>query len=395
MTTTQPTDDSQLIALLDVEYFNLEFSEDLNTLVFNASKKGIDTFLNTYGHLEVPPETISFEKSARPERRWHSQKLEENPNILPSDLTPFQVSFSGKNMLVDMLHICFNEDDTESVLWADIRDEVPVAVMTVNKKGWQQFLTLIHCLRDKSYWFYVSALMPAWHHLPFQLTAPYRGKPADRALMAIEFIRLEPSNEIFLKADLNDVRGNATGLLLFSYWMRSFATSEEMEKDIYSRWNEPPKGASDSKDPRIWIHLRKTRLDSPYPLFSFEEESNSTDPHSFPKGDFYIFGNQKGFEEIAQIVEEYAFLKDDERFFPCNREKNEAQGWEGCHGDPVEGGLGPKGFCSWPWWIVGGPYYTPKYNPYKFKENADIDPRSRSEIRDNFINDRILSGRFN
>ena len=79
--------------------------------MINASKKGIDAFLKLYGVLEVPPEKITFEGLSRLERRWSSCEIEENPEALITDPTPYMAGGRMFNHLVNSLQIQFLAND--------------------------------------------------------------------------------------------------------------------------------------------------------------------------------------------------------------------------------------------------------------------------------------------
>jgi len=387
-------DDAQIIKTLeDVTYFNVEVSDDMrsfdhSSLVFNASKKGIDVFLKMYGHLESPPEVISLENLKRPTRKWLSPRILENEKATPQDPTPYKAAdINGYdwNLLLNSLWIeLLKDDEDHPILCAGIRDRKPLLI--VNKKGWQKFLKLLQCLRDRSYWFFVTAVNPSWSHLPFQLTTPYRGEAGDHVFRAIEFIRLEPTEDIYLNTSPNYMHATCTGLLLLSHWIHSFAMSQEMEKDICNRWSEFPANLKDEveltppcePESPPWIYLRKVKLDSPYPIFSLEKkEGDEID-------NLYIFGNVKGFKELAEVIEEFAFSSDHDLFSSSPPEQHR-------RGDIVEGGLGPEGFQWQILSLAGGGKFTPKYNPLRFNGTlANPDQRSEFEIEKNFINERIL-----
>ncbi len=217
-----------------VSYFNLEISPEGTAIVFNASKKGLDSFLKAYGNLEFPPAFISFVESRRPSRRWVSWEVKDNEEASVTDPSPYLGIINDHvwNDLMATLHFHFLEkDEGESILSAGMGGGK--IILFVNKKGWQNFLKLLRCLRHKSYWFYITPPNPKFvSQLPFQMNIPYPGDPEDHVFKAIEFIRLEADDKIRL--DLNSssatVLGNSGGWFLFAQWMRSFAMSQRCRK---------------------------------------------------------------------------------------------------------------------------------------------------------------------
>lgn len=366
---------------IDRRYFNIEISWCKTTLVFNASKKGIDSFLEKYGTLELPPQTISCAGLNRKERRWSSWRIIENMDAQASDPTPYSAMPNDElNMLVNDLSVNFlpNEDST-TILYAYLQGDIPI--LAVNKSGWQKFLHMMNYLRDESYWFYVVPTSVADTKLPL--------------FKMIECIRLEPEEEIFLSASLDIegiesgkdsqyfgvpqlITGNSGGLLLLSQWIEKFASSETISEDLLNQWRQLPKctGATDYDDRNpTWIRLRKIELSSPYPIFSFEGRDDGSK-------DLYIFGNSEGFSELAQIIEEYSFSSDHEEFGKNYPEKR-------FRGDAAIGVLGPKGFRSLSGLnLLGGGFYTPKYDP---RARRFVGSEAESgEARKNFVNKRSL-----
>ncbi|MFZ0565243.1 MAG: hypothetical protein WAM28_03575 [Chlamydiales bacterium] len=350
-------------------YFNVEITHSKRTLVFNASKQGIDAFLHTHGR-ELPPKEIDLKPTSRLQRCWESRKLSENPEPLPTDPTCYMSQFAegGINLLAHTLQFkLIEQNQQERIFYAYLDNETPVIV--VNAEGWRLFLRILMTLRDKRDWFYVTRPNgQTWEHLPFQLSEPPINK---NVFLAIECIRLEPEQEIKLRAsfDLENpksnvpnyfclqqyIGGNSTGLLLFSDWMEDFAECSSPTKDI----QHPSKNS--------WIRLRRVGKDSKEPLISFESMQDGS-------SDIYIYGNQTGFRELAYITEIYAFSTDHD----CFLEKPPGQRFKG---DTTEGILGPKGSRSLnSWEVVGGCIFSDKYNP---------------ELRDwdgikNFVNQRII-----
>lgn len=398
--------------LLDIEYFNLEISYCCSTFIINASKKGIEAFLKQYAHLEVPPPSICFQKWSRPQRVWKSRSIETNPEVLPTDPTPYMARGAlNPNHLHPILHIRFLEDDSEKAIFAvgckHTQDIIPV--LTVNRKGWKKFLDILNCLLNKCYWFYVTAPRDAsWNHLPFLLTDPYPGDPEEHVFLALECIRLEPEKVIYLSTEVSVlqesiwhnniedlsapltaggyIHGNSAGLLMFSKWMHDFAISEEPSQDILNQWNDIFKSVrygqpfeSERPSPH-WFHLRKICENSSGPALAFG---------ALPDGspDFYIFGNPWGFEELSRLTERSAFYYDHEDFFARSQKE--------CFGGQLTKDIpAPEGIILFHGWeLLEGAFFNAAYNPYskhRFIEDPVVEPGI--EIIKRFINERIYYG---
>lgn len=376
----------------DLCYFNFEISPSKTTLVINASKTGIDRFLELYSLSAAPPQRISLSVLSRAQRRWHSTEVGENPQAVPSDPTLLMAAnMNGYsfNDLASELHVQFLADKgSGAILYAGLQDSIPV--LTVNEKGWQNFLDILGHLRDKSCWFYVtSPNISSGLYFPFQLTKPGETCPS-HIFKAIECIRLEPEKYIYLNtlvdsANLIDtellIEGNSAGLLLFSQWMHSFAANHEISTDLLNPWNQligcfhPPQ-----EDPRVgstsnWVRLRKVQPNSPYPIFSFAMKDDGS-------SDLYIFGNSRGFEELSEITEKCAFYSDHDPYQESLPEKRLV-------GDTAKGvidaALEREGFHSLNGWhLLGGGFFNPLYNPSKFETGSAFD------IRKKFINQRTI-----
>jgi len=252
------------------------------------------------------------------------------------------------------------ENRQGKICYAYLDDGIPA--LAVNAQGWQQFLQMLVVLRDKACWFYVT--LPngqKWEHLPFLLTTLPKGHST---FYAIECIRLEPESRIDLQVFFNEawsnqrIMGNIAGLLLFSEWIRGFAESSDSSLDIQN--------PSENFSPKhSWICLRRVGEHSKEPLISFEMYQDSTD--------IYIYGNRAGFCEVADIIEIYAFRRDDNNFPPKSPKGR-------LTGDCIQGVLGPEGSYSLNGWeVVGGRgrFSTDTYCP------------SIQDLK-NFINDRII-----
>ncbi len=382
-------EDEEIISLLeDVTYFNLEISPNFDALVFNASKKGIDAFLKVYGHLDIPPQSISFSQWHRPHRRWFSPDISINQKASHKDPTSFIIRCFNSyrlNELICDLRIEYISENDSHIFFVKLTNKIPI--LCLNQKGWKTFLTLVRHLRDHSYWFFVTSHHPLYQGPPvFELSVP-KDIPQNQLLNILEFIRLEPEKTIYLDTS-SDLQGNCTGLLLFSQWMDDFAVSDVEEKDICNRWNNYPENLQqkhlnyDLENP-TWIYLRKTKKDSPYPFISFETLKGESEVP--PEENIFIFGNQKGFLEFAEMLEQFAFSADHESFriTPPDRRLK---------GEEAEGGLGAQGFHYWGWYVYGGGLLSPRYRPIRFLNNA-ANPypyTSECEVYMNFINDRTV-----
>ena len=137
-----------------LEYFNVEVSYGKIQLVINASKRGITTFIESYGNLSVPPEVIFLNSLCRPKRNFISWEVHKNKDALPTDPTPY-MAYSAVNFNIKLkeLHIQHIQS-SESILAAGIRKGNPFLIVSSN--GWQKFLTMLKVLRDQYFWFYVT-----------------------------------------------------------------------------------------------------------------------------------------------------------------------------------------------------------------------------------------------
>lgn len=68
------------------DYFNIQTSE--TTLTINATKGGIDQFLEKYGALETPPEIIDLRPFRDPNRLWGSRRVIPAEKRFPEDISP-------------------------------------------------------------------------------------------------------------------------------------------------------------------------------------------------------------------------------------------------------------------------------------------------------------------
>lgn len=121
-------EDAHLVdSLENVVYFNLEVSPCMGSLVFNASKNGINAFLKVYGDMEIPPQTISFKELQRPNRRWLSPEIQIDEHIKASDPTPYKLNLNGSiwNHLIPELRMELSVQDKSTILYAEMRDNVP------------------------------------------------------------------------------------------------------------------------------------------------------------------------------------------------------------------------------------------------------------------------------
>jgi len=179
--------------------------------------------------------------------------------------------------------------------------------------------------------------------------------------------------------------GNSAGLLLFSKWLRTFGKSLEASKDILNPWNDQftnihgkksPKGAL----PPHWIHLRKLDLHPSPPVMAFGTKGGNLN-------DCFIFGNQTGFEELADLTERAAFRFEDD-FFTSN--------WMSPFGKyRMKGNLYcdvavPEGITLVETWnLYEGGSFNPDLGGRAYYLTPKIKEMSPQEIRENFINERI------
>jgi hypothetical protein len=401
-------------SLLDVEYFNIELSPCETTLVINASKQGIQAFLNEYGALAVPPRRLSLAKWNRPQRRWLSWGIRFDEEALPDDPVPYvgKINTYTYNTLYPSLDIRYLEHTSLNTVVAGGCQKEGSPFLILNQEGWKYFLKMLNCLLHQKYWFYVTAhpnLKASHRPIPFQLIIPSLDNPFEHPILALEFIRLEPERQIYLDLLFKiekkpqhpgsdkyiyermrglDIRGNSAGFLLFSNWMRAFAVSPDDSQDIENPWNDKskimkhPEGSKgDIRLPQP-LCLRKACMEICSPIYSFNWKEDD-------KGELYIFGNSQGFKEIADITEQYAFCSDHDTSFdrPLNISKRMV-------GEPTSGIPTPSNIHSLDTWeLWGGALYNPTYNPFSWHtlkyDDKDMTPQEAGKT---FIKDRIYYG---
>ena len=384
----------------NVAFFNIEISTCRTALTVHANEEGISNFLKEYGSSSQPPEVIFLSKISRPERRWNSWKIKDNETFVLEDPTPFIATYyvSVLNTPAPVLRIKFVEESAEPILCAALSNKIPT--LTVNKQGWQKFLSALRCLRDHAYWFYITVVNDGWEHLPFQLTTPYRGPPEDEPFLGIEFIRTIPEEKMCLLLYLNydeiladqkyttqenidnhciflslDLGGNALGLLTFSQWIKEFAESDEIEKSFVNKWIDfvHKKGKPILEDK--YIVLKKLTEKKSKPVLSFEFLHEQ--PHHL-----YIFANDEGFYCFAKKLASYAFAPDyDNSDFEIERRTVDL--------------LNDDYIAFNGYRIHGGGYFYPKYNPlFAVQFNDKLLPQEadfqRYLICRNFINERVI-----
>jgi hypothetical protein len=355
-----------------LDYFNIEIPS-LDVLVINASKKGLDTFLKLYS--DIIPERIILKGWSLPNRRWTTFSRTDFFRLTKHYLR------DGLSKTIEHLDICFIDDYEETTIFsAEFRDG---PVLFVNRRGWQKFLDALRHLRDENYWFYI----PTPSHNPgmnlrFELSDPYEGEQKDHVFKCIECIRLEPYEEISLKVKgklrpnglYAFIRGNCTGLLLLRYWLDSFANSGEKYQEFINEWPVFSCGIPDNevyKSNKICLH----KIDSEdIPLISFQCQEGSSD--------FHMFGNKKGFQEIYEWIEWYAFDSDhDDWYLELRSGKKEVyKGSLSAEVEPAKHFIRAEG-----WEIVGGCFYDQKYNPLH-GHYYPIDP----DVKQKFIRERLV-----
>lgn len=342
-------------------YLNISSFYQEKVLVINASKEGITHFLDLYAELEIPPAVIPLQDLHTPYRNGSLRPV-INELTQDSDLIPHCVELydRGYGRVQLELNIHFIEGNQKTpILCAGISGEAAfpsysLTSLTMNREGWKEFLVILRHLRDKSQWFYVTTPQPAWSHIPFKLSTPYAGDPQDMPLLAIECVRLEPEEKLFLVACLDkkgveeglngiDIRGNPTGLLFFSRRIEQFIESKEEMMLIHNTQTTHPL-AKEVSYPDHTIQLRKVETNLTSSVLSFEYKKGAYDT-------LYIFGNNAGLKGLSDTFWTYAYKWDHEEFY------KRAQNYPG---DLTPGVLfGGEGFCSLGGWhLLGGAYVT-------------------------------------
>ncbi|MDR3623605.1 MAG: hypothetical protein P4L16_00490, partial [Chlamydiales bacterium] len=240
---------------LNTCYFNIVAFRLTKVLVINASKEGITTFLARYGKYEIPPQIIPIQDLYCQERFWYPKEVIQNPNVTPSDPTPYcALKAHGPHRIPQSLHIRFITDTNDSLIFSPSITEHGFTdekvTLTMNLQGWKQFLKMLTHLHDNSTWFYVTIPQPSWKHLPFQLTAPDKNYPNEIIFNAIECIRLDPKDKVFFIANAFQenfkapiyvrVLGTPSGLLWLANWITTFIKSTKEEEYFHNTWIIPP-----------------------------------------------------------------------------------------------------------------------------------------------------------
>ena len=343
-----------------LNYFNIEIPRDGSAFVINASKRGIDSFLERYS--DPIPKVIHLDNWSRPYRKWESHSLNE--------LYKLTNTWSPRVDLLwveNELHIQLVEEDHQPLLCVGGCRDVPLGyegyppTLTVNRKGWQKFLDALRYLRDENFWFYIpSPSLNPGLQLRFELSEPYKGNRWDHVFPCIEMIRLEPYEEISL--EIEDIEppdfssfiiGNCSGELLLCYWLYSFAEDQEKEREIINYWTRfSHRRDEPSPDPTTLVFHRIEDERFRYPSFSIQckEERKVT----------HIFGNSSGFQEFGIAIENFAFRKDHEKWI-LESTTGKSPPFLGSLSKEI---LPTENFYRAKWWgINGGGGYDKRYNP--------------------------------
>lgn len=129
------------------DYFNIQTSE--TTLTINATKGGIDQFLEQYGHLKTPPELIDLLPFQNANRIWGSRWVVPAEETFPDDVCPYSaegIYITGKYSLetlcavTDSLRIRFVEEPSENVVFC--------ATAPSPEGSYQEFDELYHFEHD-------------------------------------------------------------------------------------------------------------------------------------------------------------------------------------------------------------------------------------------------------
>ena len=417
MTTEINDMDPQKILSEDKEYFNIETSGCNATFAINASKKGIDKFLELYGK-ELPPKLIDLKDLLRPQRRWASRAIELNEEKSEKNPSPYKKSSNQAqnawNLCSNRFHINFIDEPSNKIIlygvmqkepfkpiktFGVLADGFPIAAeypitLTVNKKGWKKFLSMLKHLRDQSHWFYVTVPNgEQWKHLPFQLTPYESTNPDNIAFKAFEFIQLNPTSPVCLNTKvLNDdvvdsespvdkylnipsdivpipfqVTGNNAGLILLTEWIELFAKKDLKSTSIVSQLISPSRYSDKElalqKPTTGVVQFRKIYTENPEPVFFFAGKINNP-------SDLYIFGNTLGLLQLAKTIEFYAFL-DEKDAFPFKLPPNPVREY----GNSL----------YYDWNVLGGEIFSPRFAPETpFGGDDSIKERKK------FINEKIV-----
>ena len=283
-----------------------------------------------------------------------------------------------------------------------------VPQLVVNQAGWHRFLALIRHLRDSCVWFYVTRPNTArWNHLPFLLTTPYLGTNSHGELLAIECIRLEPEDWIFLDGrgrldPLNrpshpqlsqiEIRGNSAGLLLLAQWIRSFAKSSLESQDILNPWKNgfSTHAYDKQKYPPEDLPLRKFCFRKMFPNSSTPVLAMGVQK---AETDCFVFGNPSGLEEWADLIEKSAFRSSYDVFSSAPTQP----GYFRNRGDVSIDFTAPEEiYLSCGWDLLEGGFYNPIYNEEaKCFYQPNFKERPLEERKRQFINERICHDHTN
>ena len=186
----------------------------------------------------------------------------------------------------------------------DIFNKVYHPELTVNQKGWQQFIELLKIFRDKKDWFFVTHLYKKKDkNYPFQLTTVLNEKEKPFVFKDLEFIRPEIEKVPCIRTRELDITGNCHGLLIVAKWLKDFALSCEKNKFILNQWRRIPnfslKPGYIESDQWILIEKFEETLDEPF--FSAEVDFRDR------KNCLLLRGNYNGFLKVAERLEQHAF----------------------------------------------------------------------------------------
>lgn len=365
-------------------YLNIDAHPFLKVLVINASKEGLTVFLDLYSKLDIPPSIIPLQYLRSNQRRWSPKKIVLNPDVTPSDPTPYSIGECAAGARIqEYLQIRFLEESEETLIFCPGVTERQVT-LTMNLLGWKQFLAILTYLRDRSTWFYVTHVQPGWKHLPFQLTPPDAACSDDVLFYAMECVRLEPVDEIYLIVQINSensyvgVRGNPSGLLWLTKQIDEFIASTNEDMCIHNIWTRFPFGDRKAS-PEHFIHLQKVNFLESDKILSFEYREGVLDR-------LYIFGNKVGLQGLSEELWNYAFEEDHEVFHRRS---------SFCAGDLVNTTFGSQDFHSARGWeLMGGMYLTEKYDPLSEIAFKTKIPREellkKKEPLLNFVNQKVV-----
>lgn len=392
------------------DYFNIQTSE--TTLTINATKGGIDQFLEKYGSLEIPPEVIDLKPFRDPDRIWGSRRVIPVDKALPDDVCPYRAmsqvclaSVDDFYLVVESLKICFIKESSKELIfyatapypeghfqdlsektsselgvgydyfdhafshWVGdeasekfcwifvpllklfkkaikhyslselrsylseygpvehlsnyyltsalkvinlahpdtlkILNKVRHPQLTVNQKGWEQFIRLLKILRDTKEWFFITQLYSHCQQYFYHLT-PILNKEENPAIFkTIEFIRPTLEKTPCIRIKKSYISGNCYGLLVIAKWVSDFQKSSEKTQTILNQWARIPglPLKSGCKEKKHWILLEKFEESLEEPFLSMEYKKFNDN--------IVIRGNRLGFDFLIKWLKQHAFLSSD------------------------------------------------------------------------------------